>query len=230
MNCHIIQDLLPLYCDGACSQESRQSVEQHLEHCSTCRALLDRMRRCPPVPREEYSTEQIQADTIRGVKHRFSRRNRRSILVAIIATLVLFTALIAAADVERPIPYREGMITVRQGVDTVLDIFYLGGGYTTLQGYSCEISGQTSIFLCLTRNLKDQIFSLEQGSAPEGIASIGNRLLLDTNKGTAAVAMPPVSEIDAVYYLATDLSTLQSLEGEQFAHATEGAVLLWTPE
>lgn len=35
--CGIIQDLLPLYHDGVCSQESRQIIEAHLEECSDCK-------------------------------------------------------------------------------------------------------------------------------------------------------------------------------------------------
>lgn len=40
MDCKIIQDLLPLYHDGVCSQESRREVETHLGGCETCRKLL----------------------------------------------------------------------------------------------------------------------------------------------------------------------------------------------
>lgn len=36
--CEIIQDLLPLYCDGVCSQDSRQAVEAHLQDCEKCSA------------------------------------------------------------------------------------------------------------------------------------------------------------------------------------------------
>lgn len=40
ISCEVIQDLLPLYCDGVCSQDSRQTVEAHLEGCAKCRAEL----------------------------------------------------------------------------------------------------------------------------------------------------------------------------------------------
>lgn len=38
ISCEIVQDLLPLYCDGVCSQDSRQVVEAHLKDCEKCRA------------------------------------------------------------------------------------------------------------------------------------------------------------------------------------------------
>ena len=38
ISCEIIQDLLPLYCDGVCSQDSKQVVEAHLKDCEKCKA------------------------------------------------------------------------------------------------------------------------------------------------------------------------------------------------
>ena len=39
----IVQDLLPLYHDGVCSEKSRAAVEEHLKACETCRAALAAM-------------------------------------------------------------------------------------------------------------------------------------------------------------------------------------------
>lgn len=35
--CNVVYDLLPLYIDGACSEESKEIVEEHLTECSACR-------------------------------------------------------------------------------------------------------------------------------------------------------------------------------------------------
>ena len=43
MNCAVIRDLLPLYCDQVCSPESRQAVEEHLAGCPQCRACYEKM-------------------------------------------------------------------------------------------------------------------------------------------------------------------------------------------
>ena len=34
-------DLLPLYEEGICSEETRQAVEEHLKECHTCRSFLE---------------------------------------------------------------------------------------------------------------------------------------------------------------------------------------------
>lgn len=35
--CNVVYDLLPLYIDGACSEESKELVEEHLTECQACR-------------------------------------------------------------------------------------------------------------------------------------------------------------------------------------------------
>lgn len=38
--CDIIEDLLPLYLDDACSEESKRAVEEHLSSCEKCKEDL----------------------------------------------------------------------------------------------------------------------------------------------------------------------------------------------
>lgn len=54
MNCDIIKDLLPLYVDECCSEESVRFVEAHLESCPDCRSVFESMRRsCAAQPMEQ---------------------------------------------------------------------------------------------------------------------------------------------------------------------------------
>ena len=43
MNCNIIRDLLPLYIDECCSQETADEVRNHLETCEECKAVFEEM-------------------------------------------------------------------------------------------------------------------------------------------------------------------------------------------
>lgn len=43
MNCEIIRDLLPLYVDDVCSDETRKEVEEHLKTCTDCKTIYDFM-------------------------------------------------------------------------------------------------------------------------------------------------------------------------------------------
>lgn len=43
MNCKIIQDLIPLYIDNCCSDESRKEIEEHLCKCKECYSVFENM-------------------------------------------------------------------------------------------------------------------------------------------------------------------------------------------
>ncbi len=52
LECGIARDLLPLYVEGLCSEESQAALEQHLQECKGCQACYQRMRAesAEPVP------------------------------------------------------------------------------------------------------------------------------------------------------------------------------------
>ncbi len=43
MNCNLVKDLIPLYIDGCCSEESKKIVEEHIENCKSCKQLFEDM-------------------------------------------------------------------------------------------------------------------------------------------------------------------------------------------
>ena len=52
LTCGIIKDLLPLYAENLCGDESREAVEAHLSECENCRSSLEgcvRQRARPPL-------------------------------------------------------------------------------------------------------------------------------------------------------------------------------------
>ena len=42
--CEVIRDLLPLYADDVCSETSRELIEEHLQECPDCSAVLEKLR------------------------------------------------------------------------------------------------------------------------------------------------------------------------------------------
>ena len=43
-SCDLIRDLLPLYADDACSQDSRRAVDEHLQECPDCQKLYQKLQ------------------------------------------------------------------------------------------------------------------------------------------------------------------------------------------
>ena len=49
ITCNIIEDLLPLYIDGICSDETKEFIESHIENCSDCEQKLELMNTDLPI-------------------------------------------------------------------------------------------------------------------------------------------------------------------------------------
>lgn len=52
MDCNIIRDLLPLYIDACCSEESTRQIEAHIAECAQCKEIYESMK----APCETVST------------------------------------------------------------------------------------------------------------------------------------------------------------------------------
>lgn len=63
ITCEIVKDLLPLYVDGVCTQESRKAVEEHLESCKTCQEMYGRMRKDLEMDPEHASWDPFDEET-----------------------------------------------------------------------------------------------------------------------------------------------------------------------
>ena len=59
--CELIQDMLPLYHDGVCSEVSRKLVDSHLETCDKCTTVLEGMT-------AEMEMPKLESDETRPLK------------------------------------------------------------------------------------------------------------------------------------------------------------------
>jgi len=90
-NCGIIDDLLPLYVDGACSEESKAAIEAHLASCEACRKKLERMQSDPVI-----SETSKPADKIRVIKYvNKVRKHRVKLAIGIAAISVIAACLLS---------------------------------------------------------------------------------------------------------------------------------------
>ena len=105
MNCDIVRDLLPLYEEGLCSEESRKAVEEHLKSCEACRKLLPENSAETGSPSEGSAAE---SGVLQGISREWKRQKRRSwrrgILLGfalLLALALLWNAAAAAEAVRR---------------------------------------------------------------------------------------------------------------------------------
>lgn len=93
ISCEVVCDLLPLYCDGIASQDSRALVEEHLRDCKACAGVLEKMKKEyrfseAGEPEREAVVKDMASAWERSVKRSFSK----GVLLAGLICALLFGA------------------------------------------------------------------------------------------------------------------------------------------
>lgn len=95
LHCDIIQDLLPLYSDGVCSNKSKELVENHLRTCEACRKLLntteDTYSNCVLHPNDQKMAEAASIGW-KKAKKRYLLTVTTAILIAMAVICVVICA------------------------------------------------------------------------------------------------------------------------------------------
>ena len=90
-NCDIIRDLLPLYADEVCSEESRRVVDEHIRECPACADVLTALRSSAI----EADLRREKNEVIRYQARRFQRRSATvGSIVAGVFTVPILVCLI----------------------------------------------------------------------------------------------------------------------------------------
>ena len=94
VTCKVIEDLLPLYADGICSEDTKTVVEHHTAECADCRKKLEAMTS------DTVETEKIAADK-RSPENPFKRLRRHYTRLVVCTLLICAAVLIPSALIFR---------------------------------------------------------------------------------------------------------------------------------
>lgn len=102
LNCNIAEDLLPLYLENMCSDDSKTALEEHLQECPACREKLARMKSDEIIPQMKKQKSKVPiADYTKKVKR---HRIQVGVFVAFIcatASCLLALCFLVIADMHR---------------------------------------------------------------------------------------------------------------------------------
>jgi predicted anti-sigma-YlaC factor YlaD len=92
ISCEIIEDLLPLYHDGVCSNESKAMVEEHLAECENCKKELDIMDQILPITSMEQNLS--EAEAVINLSNKWKKGMLKSSLQGILYTILMIAAVL----------------------------------------------------------------------------------------------------------------------------------------
>ena len=124
-SCGIIKDLLPLYVDQVCSDESKELINEHLPECKECKSYMDSLRESQAVEAVAYDEEK-ERRKVKMVLRMKKKLLFRNILVAVFTVLILGAAGTSVIHYLKrttvPIPETKQMEVVYENDDLVLNI------------------------------------------------------------------------------------------------------------
>lgn len=106
LSCEIYEDLLLLYEDGLCSEDTKKLVEEHLAGCTRCSQYLRKMRLPDEMIQEETAQEEPEEDaraekeSIRKSFRKIRRRWAMSLLVIPLLLLLTGPGIMIANEVR----------------------------------------------------------------------------------------------------------------------------------
>ena len=125
--CNLIRDILPLYVEDMVSMDTREFVSEHLEHCETCRAELEHMRKPADIIPD---ADIVPLKKIK--KELFIKRLQTVFLTAILACAIV-TVLFGILTSPKFFPYSDDLFHVNSGTDGSITIAF----DNKVTGYSC---------------------------------------------------------------------------------------------
>ena len=214
-SCNIIRDLMPLYIDGACSEESKKIIEEHLKECEECRAYLSSMNEENKII-ERLSNEK-EAQKIYSFKVVKKRILRKQIISGIIAILIVVSISIATItvlkNIHQTVEYKDN-ISVSMVDGSLVSRLY-GSYYTNIKIKNVEVSDDGTmsnyIFYCISNTVWDDI-SLKEDMMSEYV-------LVPKDKNA--------DRIDRVYYYTGDFSSLENTNEAELQTIIQNSELLW---
>ncbi|MFI8684654.1 zf-HC2 domain-containing protein [Rossellomorea sp. NPDC077527] len=92
--CQIIEDVLPLYVDDVCSEESRKMVEEHLAQCEQCKMKWERMKADLPIPEKKEMDATADERVIKGMASTWRAGKKKSFMKGIFISALSITFLL----------------------------------------------------------------------------------------------------------------------------------------
>lgn len=92
MKCNMVRDLLPLYFDGLCSEETRVQLEAHLETCDSCTQIKQELEK-----EQGWEEKKEDWDKVISPLNKVNKRLRKKNYFIVVCTSLLIVVLVATS-------------------------------------------------------------------------------------------------------------------------------------
>lgn len=215
--CDMIQDLLPLYLDGVCSEKSKKAVEEHLAECSDCKDFFAAMREADKIEIDTHSAnrERQKAASFQAVKKKLFRKQILAAFATVIVLVVITFATVGVLKNTHKVVEYEDNVSVSM-VDGNLMGRLQGSRilHVSIKRVTVTVEGQEEnyLFFCMYDTKWDELIT--------GSDVFSEYTLYFSDKGA--------DQIDTVYYFTGDYTDIESMSSEELQDIIDASELLWS--
>lgn len=94
VSCEIIKDMLPLYYDEVCSDDSKRMVEEHLSECNNCKMELEKIQIEIHIPKNNIIENRTDSNVIKNISTSWKRLRLKSFIKGGIISALLISIII----------------------------------------------------------------------------------------------------------------------------------------
>ena len=224
--CGIIRDLLPLYIDDVCNEESKQAVENHLSECEKCRNYYEAMKSTDDFcdVKIDNSEDMKMANSLKNVKNKIlKKRIITSFISVVVVIAIIFGTISILKNIECDIVYDEN-ITI---IDTIPE------QYKSVQGekyLSAQIIGHSILYATQKR------VEIKNGDDAEVriyfcTSTTKWEDLIANEKTISYHLLTPINEdndIDKIFYYVGDYTDLENMNETELTEIDKQSTLLWS--
>lgn len=214
--CNLVQDLLPLYHDEVCSQESNEAVKKHLLECPACKKYYEEMCVADEMtnPSHDEERERQKAASFQSVRRKLKKRQVTMSLLCVVTLLLIAFAGVKLLESSTKIvhPNNISVSMVDEGLIAQLNGSVWDRGRSVTVAVQQDGQVQTYIFFYLTDNRWDDLITSSR--------AFSEYTLCPVDKGA--------DNINYVFYYTGDYTGIDTMEYNELEQIIANSILLWS--
>lgn len=215
--CDMIQDLLPLYLDGVCSEESKKVIENHLLECSACKEFYAAMREADGMEIAPYNADREfqKAASFQTIKKKLFRKQMLLVAAAVVVlVLIAFAAVGVLKSAVEIVEYKDNISVSMVDGDLVGRLQGSQETYVKIKRITSTVNGREENYLFF------YVSDTKWDALTTSSEVFSEYMLCSADKGS--------DQIDTVYYFTGDYTDIESMSGEELQTVIDTSELLWS--
>lgn len=214
--CNLIQDLLPLYYDGVCSEESKLIIEQHLSECTTCKEFYLAMHEADEfiIDTPNLDIEHKKVASFKAVKKKLLKKQVFIVVIAfILLSILAFSVVGVLKNSVQIIPYEDN-ISVSMIDDSLI---------ARLQGNVANHYKVKRVDITIEGKVNTYLFFYLSGTKWDTLVTSKDVF----SEYTLCPADKGAKYINSVFYYTGNYTNIESMSQNELQKVIDNSILLW---